>query len=345
MTWEFALREGVRFHDGTPFTAEDVVFSLERARAETSQMAPYVANVLEAHAMDNHTVHITTKVPAPALPMELRSLVMIMSKTWAEAHEVTVPADFGAGEQTYATRQANGTGPFILEEFEPDGRVVMSRNPHWWGLESSPHNVDRMIFTPVADPEQRLGMLLAGEIDFLLDPPFDALGEIERHPGLKLEQAVGLRTIFLGLDQTSPELRSSEVKGANPFKDRRVRQAMYQAIDIEAIQEEVMQGLSVPAGMLVPRGVNGYDPKLDRRLPHDLEAAKALLADAGYPQGFSVALDCPNNRYINDEAICRAVASDLGEIGIRVTVDVAPKAEHFPKIFNRETDFYMLGWR
>lgn len=131
LTWEFSLRQGVRFHDGTPFTAEDVVFSLERARAATSQMASYVADVVEAQAVDSHTVHITTKVPAPALPMELRSLVMIMPKTWSEAHDVTVPADFGAGERTYATEHANGTGPFILEEFEPDGRVVMARNPDW----------------------------------------------------------------------------------------------------------------------------------------------------------------------------------------------------------------------
>ncbi len=344
LTWEFALREDVRFHDGTPFTAEDVVFSLERARADTSQMASYVANVLEARALDRHTVRITTKVPAPALPMELRSLPMILSKTWAQAHGVTAPADFGAGERTYATRHANGTGPFMLEEFEPDGRVVMIRDPDWWGLEAYPHNVDRIVFTPVADPDQRLAMLLAGDIDFLLDPPFDALGEIERHPDLKLEQTTELRTVFLGLDQASPELRSSEVRGTNPFQDRRVRQAMYQAIDIEAIQKDVMHGLSLPAGMLIPPGVNGYDPKLDQRLPRDLAAARALLAAAGYPQGFGVTLDCPNNRYINDEAICRAVASDLGEIGIRVTVDAVPKALHFPKIFNRKTDFYLLGW-
>jgi peptide/nickel transport system substrate-binding protein len=177
-----------------------------------------------------------------------------------------------------------------------------------------------------------------------LTPPFNALGEIESRPDLKLKQITELRTIFLGLDQNSPELRSSDVKRTNPFKDRRVRQAMYQAIDIEAIQEEVMQGRSVPAGMLIQPGVNGYDQTLDQRLPHDLEAAKALLVDAGYPKGFSVTLDCPNDRYINDEAICRAVASDLGEVGIQVTVKAARKAEHFPKIFNRETDFYMVGW-
>jgi peptide/nickel transport system substrate-binding protein len=171
----------------------------------------------------------------------------------------------------------------------------MVRNPDWWGFELYPHNVDRIEYTPIADPDARLAALLRGDLDLLTNPPFSALDRIETTPGLKLAQALGLRTIWLGLDLSRAELRSSNVKGRNPFSDKRVRQAIYQAIDIEAIRLDIMRGLATPAGMLVSPGAIGYAPELDRRLPYDPEAAKALLAEAGYPQGFSVTLDCPSN--------------------------------------------------
>jgi peptide/nickel transport system substrate-binding protein len=150
--------------------------------------------------------------------------------------------------------------------------------------------------------------------------------------------------LLLGLNQGTPRLHSGDVAGANPLKDKRVRRALYQAIDVKTIRDEVMGGLAVPTGITIPPGVNGYAPELDQRLPHDPARAKALLAEAGYPAGFGVTLDCPNNRYLNDEAICRAVAAQLGEIGVRVTVDAAPKEVHFAKLFERRTDFYLLGY-
>ncbi len=251
-----------------------------------------------------------------------------MSKAWAEDHGVTRAADFKSTEATYATHHANGTGPFILEAFEPGGRVVMRRNPHWWGGEHYPGNIDRIEFTPIANSEQRVRALLDGNIDLLTSPPFDALDRIEATPGLKLAQTTQLRSVWLSVDQASPELRSSDIKGRNPFKDKRVRQAMYQAIDIEKIRNDVMQGLSIPAGMIIPPGVNGHAPELDQRLPYDPAAAKSLLAEAGYPRGFGVTLDCPNNYYINDEAICRAVAAQLREIGIVVSVNAQPEDPH-----------------
>jgi peptide/nickel transport system substrate-binding protein len=220
----------------------------------------------------------------------------------------------------------------------------MTRNPEWWGLGQNPHNIDRIVHTVIKDPALRLQALLSGEVDFLSDPPLADLDQIERAPGLKLERTNEVRTMYLGLDQGSHELRSSDIEGRNPFADRRVRQAIYQAIDEETIVEEVMSGLAIPAGIIVQPGVNGYAPELDTRLPFDPDRAKALLTAAGYPDGFAVTLDCPNDRYINDAAICRAAAAMLAAIGIRVTVAARPMREHFPMLKNRETDFYLLSW-
>jgi peptide/nickel transport system substrate-binding protein len=269
--WEFDLRPNVRFHDGAPFTAADVVFSIARAKTELPiGFASYTDSIDQVQAIGQYEVRIRTKFPDPQLDLKLSS-ICIMSKSWAEAHDARVPVNVSAGEENYASRHANGTGPFILKEFEPNGRVVMARNPNWWGLERYPHNIDRIEFTPIADPQERLAALLRGDLDLLTDPPFAALDRIKSTPGLKLEEAPELRTIWLGMDQGSGELRSSNVKGKNPFKDRRVRRAIYQAIDIEAIRRDIMRGLSLPAGMLVAPGAIGYAPELDQRLPYDPE--------------------------------------------------------------------------
>jgi len=343
VTWEFELRQGVRFHDGALFTAEDVLFSLERARAEHSQYASTFDDISDVRVVDTYTVRFTTRAPDALLPDRLRRL-FIMSKAWAEEHGVTRTADFEAGEEIYATHHANGTGPFILEAFEPRGPIVMRRNADWWGYGDYPVNIDRIEFTPIAAPEQRLAALFRGEVDLLTAPPFDALDRIEGTPGWKLVQTTQLRSVWLGVDLASPELRSSNVKGRNPFKDERVRRAIYHAMDIETIRDQVMQGLSVPAGMIIPPGVNGHAPEFDQRLPHDPEAARAFLVEAGYPKGFGVTLDCPNNYYVNDEAICRAVAEQLSEIGIVVSVDAQPEDRHYQKLDIHESDFWLESY-
>jgi peptide/nickel transport system substrate-binding protein len=340
--WEFNLRRGVRFHDGTPFTSDDVVFSLNRALSETSDFRSAVSPITAVEAVDDHTVRITTAAPNPILPEEINQ-IFIMSKRWAEQHDALLPAAYGDAV-SYAENHANGTGPFKLESFEAGVATVMGRNPEWWGLGQNPHNLDGIVHTVVKDPTRRLQALLSGEVDFLSDPPFANLDRIEATPGLKLERTNETRTIFLGLDQGSPQLRSANITGRNPFADRRVRQAVYQAIDEETIRDEIMNGLAIPAGMIIQPGITGYAPELDTRLPFDPVAAKALLADAGYPDGFAVTLDCPNDRYINDEAICRAVSAMLGAIGVRVTLAARPMREHLPRIKDRTTDFYMLGW-
>jgi peptide/nickel transport system substrate-binding protein len=342
--WEFELRPNVRFHDGTAFTAADVVFSLERARAGTSDLFQTpVVSIAAVEAIDDHTIHITTVVPDPLLWMRLSS-VAIMSKGWAEVHDVRVPANVHAGEETFASRHANGTGPFMLEEFEPHGRWVMARNSDWWGTAEFPHTIDRIVHT-WKDGAERLTALLDGEIDLLQGPPYSGLDQIRQDPDLKLVYRTKLQTVFFGFDQRSTELRSSNIKGRNPFKDKRVRQAMAHALDFEAGLRPLMGEFFVPAGMLVAPGVNGYAPDLDQPSPYDPEQAKALLVEAGYPEGFRVTLDCPREWGDHNTLTCHGAAGQLGAIGIEVSINFLSTDELLSKVEQRrESDFFLEDW-
>jgi len=341
--WEFKLREGVKFHGGQDFTATDVVFSIARAQAESSDFKEQVKSITLVEAIDDLTVHITTDGPNPILPNQLTSLFMI-DEGWATENDVVEPQNYAAEEENFATRNTNGTGPFKLISRAPDEETVLERNPDWWGNSEFPGNIQRVEYRPIKNAATRVAALLSGEVDFVLDPPLQDLARIEATDGLKVLQTAQVRTIFFGMDQASAELRSSNIKGANPFADVRVRKAMDLAIDAEAIQRVVMDGLSFPAGMITSPGVLGNTPEQDAPMGFDLEQAKSLMTDAGYADGFSVQLDCPNDRYNNDEKICQAAVSMLAKIGIDVSLDAITKAQHFPKIQKRETDFYMLGW-
>ena len=341
--WEFKLRKGVKFHDGSPFTADDVIFSVNRAKQKTSDMKAYVASIVEMKKVDDYTVQLITKGPNPILVNQLTAIA-IMSKIWTVKNKAEMPQDYRNQKEAFTARHANGTGPFMLKLREPGVRTILVRNKNWWGWKQAGGNVDEIIYTPIKNAATRVAALLSGQVDFILDPPFQDLGRIKRSPKLKLVQKAQIRTIFFGMDVGSKELRTSDVKGKNPFADKRVREAMYRAINIAAIQKVVMRGFSVPAGIITPPGVNGHTPDLDKRLSYDPAKAKALLAAAGYPNGFSVRLDCPNNRYNNDEKICIAAVGMLGKIGIKVNLDALPKSKHFVKIAKKTTDFYMLGW-
>jgi peptide/nickel transport system substrate-binding protein len=342
-SWQFELRPDVRFHDGTPFSAADVVFSIERARAKTSDFRSYVESIAAAEALDNHTVRITTTWPDPSLWWKLGE-VAIMSKAWAEQHDVTGPADYVRGRQeTYASRHANGTGPFVLEEFEPRGRWVMVRNQDWWGKADYPdNNIDRLVHVRKEGDAENVAALLHGEIDLLHGPPYSAMDQIRRTPGLKLAHKTKLMTMFFAFDLGSVELRSSNIKGRNPFKDRRVRQAMAYAIDFEPILHDLMGELFIPAGSIVVPGVNGYSSELDQPLPYDPETAKTLLVEAGYPDGFSVTLDCWNDSGDDEIAECRGVAEQLGRIGIQVAIEFLNDDEYNAKVYqHRQSDFHI----
>jgi peptide/nickel transport system substrate-binding protein len=342
-TWEFELRPDVRFHDGTPFTAEDVVFSIERARAETSEIRQQVANIDAVEAITDHSIRLVTAAPDPLLWMRL-SFVAIMSKAWGESHDVRVPANMAAGTETYASRHANGTGPFVLKEFEPHGRWVMVRNPDWWGASEDQPDIDRIVHT-WDDDAANLVALLKGEIDLLQGPLYSGLEQIRQSPDLRITHRPKLFTAFFGVDQDSGELRTSNIKGKNPFQDRRVREAMTYAINIETALRPLMGELFIPAGMMVAPGVNGYAPELDEPRSHDPDRARALLAEAGYPDGFSVTLDCPNEWGDDDMMTCQGAAEQLGAVGIDLTINYLSNDQMLLKVEQRrDSDFFLESW-
>ena len=340
--WTFNLRKGVKFHDGADFTAEDVAFSFERARHEASDYKEQIKSITEVKVIDAHTIILVTDGPNPILPNQLTSLY-IMDKGWAEANDIVAPQNFKAQEENFAVRNANGTGPFTLVSRAPDEKTVMARNANWWGNGKFPGNVDRIEYRPITNAATRVAALLSGEVDFVLDPPLQDLKRIEATDGLSVKTAAQIRTIFFGMDQSVEKLRSSNAE-TNPFKDIRVREAFNLAIDRQAIKRVVMEDLAFPTSMITSPGVLGNTPENDPAVTHDVAKAKTLLAEAGYPDGFTVQLDCPNNRYNNDEKICQAAVSMLAKVGVAVNLDALPKSQHFPKIQKRETDFYMLGW-
>ena len=342
-TWEFKLRPGVRFSDGTPFSAADVVFSYNRALAPSSDFRAYISSIKEVKAVDGLTVHIVTDGPNPILP-DYTTSILIMSKVWSEKHNVTKPQSFKDKEETFAVRNAMGTGPYVVKQRDPDVKTVMEKNPTYWGAANFPGYPDELVYTPIKEPATRVAALISGQVDFVLDAPLQDIARIKQTPGLKTEETAQVRTIFLGLDMGSPELKYSDVKGKNPFADPRVRQAMYQAIDINAIKAKVMRNFAAPAGLVTAPGVHGYTKELDQRLKYDVAAARKLMADAGYPTGFAVTLDCPNDRYNNDEQICQAVTGMLAQIGIKVDLQARSKTLHFPKLQKKDSSFYLLGW-
>jgi peptide/nickel transport system substrate-binding protein len=235
-----------------------------------------------------------------------------------------------------------GTGPFKITLREPNTKTVFKRNSRWWGSMKD-NKVTEIQLLPIKNAATRVAALLSGEIDLVTDAPVQDLDRITASAGHKVVSTPQMRTIFLGMDQAADKLRSGNT-GDNPFKKKEVRQALYQAIDIEAIKKKVMRGLSEPAGIITFPGVTGYTKELDKRLPYDVDAAKKLLASAGYPNGFDVELRCPNDRYVNDEAICTAVVGMLGKIGVNVSLFAQTKSKHFKELKDNQGDFYMLGW-
>ncbi len=346
--WVFKLRHGVKWQDGSAFTADDVVFSILRAQLPTSNMKVYATAVGKPRKIDDYTVEFTTPVPNPVM-LEMLSAgnLFIMSKAWAIKYKVGKPQDYNNKEETYAMRNAMGTGPFILVSHEADVKTVMKKNPNWWGLKENRFegNVDEWIFTPIKSPQTRAAALLTGDVDFVLDPPLQDVEKLRQDPSIKIFEGRENRIMMIGMDQGRDELLYANVKGKNPFKDRRVRLAMYQAVDVEALKRSVMRGLAVPTAFVMSNpAAAGLPATMDRRYPYDVAAAKKLMSEAGYGNGFEVTLDCPNDRYKNDEKICVALAAMWSKIGITVKVAAIPKANYFPKVQKLDTSLYLLGW-
>ena len=340
-TWVFNLRKDVKFSDGTDMTAKDVVFSILRAKQPTSDFKEYISTISDVKEIDNYTVQVSTSKPNPILLNQL-SNIFIMSKKWSIDFGATVSQNWDGGEETFSATNAMGTGPFKITLREPNTKTVFERNSNWWGSMKD-NSVSEIHLLPIKNSATRVAALLSGEVDLVTDAPVQDLARIGNSADHEVVSTAQMRTIFLGMDQAADKLRSGNT-GDNPFKKKEVRQALYQAIDIEAIKKKVMRGLSEPAGIITFPGVNGYTQDLDKRLPYDVDAAKKLLADAGYPKGFDVELRCPNDRYVNDEAICTAVVGMLGKIGVNVNLFAQTKSKHFKELKEDKGDFYMLGW-
>jgi peptide/nickel transport system substrate-binding protein len=233
----------------------------------------------------------------------------------------------------------------MLKSREPDVRTVLVKHNDWWGWKEKGFdgNVTEVTYTPIGNDGTRLAALVSGDVDLVNDPAPQDVPKLQQTPGVKVIEGFEQRIVFLGMDQARDELLYSSVKGKNPFKDKRVRQALYQAIDIDAIHKSTMRGLSKPTGGMTPSPAQAT-PQIEKRLPYDPNAARKLLSEAGYPKGFEVTLDCPNNRYVNDEKICQAIAAMWSKVGIDTKLVTLPRAQYFPKLEKLDTSVYMLGW-
>ncbi len=347
-TWFFDLRQGVKFSDGSPFTAEDAVFSLERARGPGSNLGSLFPSVKDIKKVSDFRIEVTTKYPDPLLA-DKWAAIGIMSKAWAEKNNALNCADMTKNEENFATRNAMGSGPFMLKERKAGERTVLVPNPTWW--DKPTHNLTEVIFTPVANPATRVAALKAGDIDMMYEVPPADTETLKKDTNIHVLEGPETRIVYLGFDHERNELLESNIKGKNPFKDKKVREAFYRSIDVDAIKRTVMRGQSFPSALMVAPGINGYMKDLDKR-PALLkpEEAKKMLADAGYPNGFEVGMDCPNDRYVNDEKICQAVVGMLAKIGIKVNLRAQTRNLYFAKILRKgdaspgQTSFFMLGW-
>ncbi len=343
--WEFKLRQGVKFHDGAAFTADDVVFSLNRAMQPTSDMKGLLSSVESVTKADDFTVRIKTKGANPLLVNNLGDM-FIMDKEWSEANKAEKVQDYKNKEENFSVRNANGTGPYRLVSREPDVRTVLRRNDAYWGKSEVPLGIAEIVYTPIKADATRVAALLSGEVDFVQDVPVQDIERLKGGQNLKVEIGPENRTIFLGMDVGSADLKTDTVTGKNPFADKRVRQAMNMSVNRAAIQRVAMRGQSIPTGVIMPPFVNGWTKEFDAVPAADLNKARALMADAGYKDGFGVTLHCSNDRYVNDEAICQAVVGMLGQIGIKANLVSQSKTLHFPLIQKNppETEFFLLGW-
>lgn len=341
-TWRFKLRPGVKFHDGSAFTADDAVFSIERALGPTSQRAFSLKGLVAVKKVDDLTIDFQLAAPDAVWPEKLW-LVSMMSKRWAQQHGVEKAQDFNGKQETYAVRNAMGTGPFMLESYQPDVRVLLKRHAaHWGAGDKRQGNVEAVSFVNIRSDATRLAALTSGEVDLVLDPPFQDVARLQKDPRLTVLSTTDIGTQYFTFDQARDELVNGDVKDRNPFKDKRVRQAVAHALNIDLVIDKVLRGQATAAGSFISPKVDGYEAAIDRRIPYDPARAKALLAEAGYPNGFGVTLDCVNVAY--REAVCQAATAMLAQVGIRATLRSSPTNQFFPKLSQATASFIEFGW-
>ncbi|WP_415716285.1 ABC transporter substrate-binding protein [Roseibium sp.] len=337
--WRFKLREGVKFHDGSDLTAEDVLFSYERASSEEADTSSWFSPVKEVKIVDDYTIDFLTHAPNPIFPDSIANF-MIMDKGWSEANNAVRPAK---ESETYATLNANGTGPFRLASREPGVQTVLEPFDGWW--DEKEHNLTKATFMPIANPATAVSGLLSGQVDLINPVPVQDVNRIESQDGLTLHQGIEARVIMLGFGHGHDALKySAETADKNPFQDVKVRQAVQKAIKAEALVDKIMRGNAEVASQLVSPQMKGYSESASNRTGYDPDGAKALLAEAGYADGFSFGLKCPNDRYINDEALCKAMAAMLTQAGMKADLNAMPVRNYWPELRAGNFDMYLLGW-
>ncbi len=341
-TWRFKLRDGVKFHDGAAFTADDALFSITRAMGPTSQRSFTLKGIAAVRKIDNLTIDFALQAPDAVLPDKL-IYVPMMSKSWCVQHGVERAQDFNGKQETFAVRHANGTGPYQLLKYEPDVQVQLQRFDGWWGA-ADPRNgqVESVQFLSIKSDATRLAALASGEVDLVLDPPFQDVERLKQDPRISVVSTTDLGTQYFTFDQSRDELLHSDVKGRNPFKDLRVRRAVAHALNVELIVQKVLRGQGQATGSFISPLVDGYLPELDKRLPFDPAKARALLAEAGYPNGFGVTLDCVNVAW--RDAVCQAASAMLTQVGLRTQLRSSPSNQFFPRISQGTASFIEYGW-
>ncbi|MBS0561997.1 MAG: ABC transporter substrate-binding protein [Proteobacteria bacterium] len=336
--WRFHLRQGVKFHDGASLTADDVIASLKRATDDLSPLKGNLAAFKSASKVDDHTVDIELNSRYPLLLNDLTN-IFIFSKPWLVANHTEVATDVGKKIEGYATYHANGTGPFIVESRAADSRTVLTVNPNWW--DTPKHNIKRIEFSPINSDATRIAALLSGEVNFTNAVPLQAVQRLQSADGVKVLLATELRTVFFTFNFAPTLFGTSD---PNPLRDQRVRQAMYQALDMQTIRRVVMRDQSRITGALVAPAIPGYQPAMDQRLPYDPDAAKRLLKEAGVPDGFALTLICTPEGYVNEEQICEAAAAMWAKIGIRANLQLGPRTVMIQKRVAGQFDVTPLGW-
>ena len=338
-TWEFKLRPNVTFHDGTPFTAEDVAFSFKRAPTvpnSPSSFAPYLKAITEVVVVDTRTIHLKTAAPYPLMPNDIATVLIVSKK----AAERATTDDFNSG------KSAIGTGPYKFAEYVPNQRVVLTANYKYWAGEEP---WEKVTFKMLTSAPARVAALLSKDVDAIEDVPPADLANLGKDKRVALFNKISNRIIYLHLDSGrktgSPFVfdKSSKPLEKNPLADVRVRQAVSAAIDRYAITSRIMEGNALPAGQLLADGFFGVSKSLEAQ-KIDVPVAKKLLADAGYPNGFAMTLHSPAGRYINDEKIAQAVAQMLTRVGIDTKVETMPPSVFFTRGTKLEFSFMLVGW-